>query len=261
MNRKERELVALLEMLRDTYDAVSVKAEFEAEGTRFEELLRLKEIVERARMNLVLKIGGPEDVWGILQARRVGVSHIVAPMIESDYALKKYLEAADKHIPDDERDSLILGINIETAAAVSNLTRILDTGKKMGLQSVTVGRVDLVGSYGFGRDSINSERMFEVTKKICHEARRAGIHTAIGGGIERGSHSFLQDLISQKLLDHFETRKIVFSARQNPSLYENAVRHAHRFELGWLINKQQMHQMAGNEDAERIQMLEKRIQS
>ena len=56
MNAKERQMVGMLNDLVDNYGVIGVKAEFEAEGTRFEECVRLKEILTRAGLGLCLMI-------------------------------------------------------------------------------------------------------------------------------------------------------------------------------------------------------------
>jgi len=45
LNKIEREMVGILTDLRENHHVVGVKAEFEAEGTRLEEAMRLKEVI------------------------------------------------------------------------------------------------------------------------------------------------------------------------------------------------------------------------
>jgi uncharacterized protein YjaG (DUF416 family) len=81
-------MVDILNDLRENYNVIGVKCEFESEGTRLEEALRLKEVVTKASLELTIKIGGCEALKDMYDARIIGVENIVAPMIESSYALK-----------------------------------------------------------------------------------------------------------------------------------------------------------------------------
>ena len=261
MNSKEETAVAHLVSMREKYGAVAVKAEFEAEGTRFSELLRLKLLASAAGLNVMLKIGGPEDVWGILQARMIDPMGIVAPMVESSYALRKYLEAAHKHIPQDERKHILLAVNVETKMACDNLAAMLDVGRELGLNAATLGRVDLVGSMGLERGDINSPAVFRIVRAACNRIRKAGLEVTLGGGIEIASRDFIKSLVEEGLLDRFETRKIIFdgSMVETQERYEEAIKAAHYFEILWLENKNDSYAAMAAEDADRIPMLWKRV--
>src|SRR5512145_895011 len=117
MNRLEMRMVDQLKELREKHNVVGVKAEFEAEGTRLEEALRLKEVITKAGLDLTIKIGGCEALKDFYDARSIGVTHIVGPMIESAYALKKYLASARTAFPADEFETVRFLVNIETYTA------------------------------------------------------------------------------------------------------------------------------------------------
>ena len=58
MNQLEKKMVALLTTMKQDFNVTGIKAEFEAEGTRMEEALRLKEVSMTAGLPLTIKVGG-----------------------------------------------------------------------------------------------------------------------------------------------------------------------------------------------------------
>ncbi|MBM4127439.1 MAG: hypothetical protein FJ247_08855 [Nitrospira sp.] len=99
MNILEKRMVDVLKDLRENHHVQGIKAEFEAEGARLEEALRFKEVITKAGLELTIKIGGCEALKDMYDARYIGVTRIVAPMIESPYALNKYLGCAKLALP------------------------------------------------------------------------------------------------------------------------------------------------------------------
>jgi hypothetical protein len=67
--------------LRDEYDLQGIKAEFEAEGSSFRDLMRLRRITSKAGVKLYLKIGGVEAVRDIIDSIELGVDGLIAPMV------------------------------------------------------------------------------------------------------------------------------------------------------------------------------------
>ena len=90
MNLLEKKMVDSLIDLKENYNVLAIKAEFEAEGTSFEEAMRLKELTLKAGLDFSLKIGGCEAIKDMLEAKKIDINSLIAPMIESSYALKKF---------------------------------------------------------------------------------------------------------------------------------------------------------------------------
>ena len=64
----------------------------------------------------------------------------------------------------------------------------------------------------------------------------------------------------KKLLDRYETRKIVFDANKtNDSIIQKGIIEANKFELMWLQNKKNYYTNIATEDDLRIVMLNSRV--
>ena len=259
MNLVETELLGLLKRGRDSHGIVAVKAEFEAEGTRPEEFQRLLEIARRADVKVALKIGGCEAVSDLLASKVYGVDYIIAPMVETGYALSKFVEAKGKTHGPGGQDVQFL-FNVETEATLRNLDDMLPIAKA-GVDGMVFGRVDFTLSCGLARGQVDDPWITEAVIQAALACAEADLELVVGGSVSTASIPALRR-IRQIRLDRFETRKIVFdgSALDSDSA-ERGLALAVAFELSWLRNKRNYYNEIAREDVTRIAMLEARMAS
>ena len=259
MNKTEREMLDILKQLRQEYGAVSVKAEFEAEGTRSDELLRLIDLARRADLMVGLKIGGCEAVRDLIESKQYGVEYIIAPMVETPYALKKFIEAKNKVYSQDQQKDTDFLFNIETITAFNNMEGLIAVANMPnGVQGGVFGRVDFAGSNDMPRSEIDSTGVTQFVLKCATALKAAKLDLVVGGAVASTSLGELKK-ISDILLTRFETRKIIFDgASVNSSVMAKGLEKTVYFELLWLKNKQEYYETIQSEDNTRIKMLEKR---
>ena len=256
MNHTESKMLDILKSLKEDYGIIAIKAEFEAEGSRLDELVMLNEVIFRAGMKLYIKIGGCEAVRDLDQCRLLGASGIMAPMIESPFAMKKFKNAAKK-VYGDEWKNIEWIINAETVTCYENLDGIMEEGKNF-LNTISIGRVDLSSSMGLERKEINSEKVFEYTYDIAKRAKERGYNVNFGGGISFDAIPFIQKMYP--INDRFETRKVVFTATDDQEKLKGGILKAMEFETLYLQNKCEFYDRMANEDKARLMMMRERLE-
>ena len=257
MNILEAKMLDILVDLRENHNVESIKAEFEAEGTRLEEALRLKEIVTKAGLDLTIKIGGCEAIKDMYDARAIGASTIVAPMIESSYALKKYTQAIDFVFSDEEKKCSKFLINIETILGYNNLIDIINSSEFNFIDGIVLGRSDMIGSMGLSKDKVDSDEIFNIAIDISSEMKKYNKDFVVGGNVSALSLEFFKKI---PYLSRFETRKVIFGSEvlnKNPL---KSLQKALEFELMWQRNKLEFHEMMLNKDKIRLKLLEERYE-
>ena len=142
----------------------------------------------------------------------LGVTSIVAPMIETPFAMEKYMEI----LPADHFKHI--SVTIETFTAVNNIEDIIRVGTK--LSEVTIGRTDLTASYK--GDGVESIETMDMVRKVAKKAKEQGLKVTMGGSINKATRLLLlTDKELQGLLDFVETRKVVMPI--NKFLHEGAL--------------------------------------
>lgn len=259
MNTLEYEMIEALKRLKGDYGVFEIKAEFEAEGSRMEEMMRLKDVTSFVGLPIILKIGGVEAVTDIYNALSIGAKGIIAPMAETSFALSKWLKTIKNMVSPDNAKDIEFAVNFETITTYRNIDDMLALPDVSLLAGVTIGRVDLTASMGLGRDDINvSQEVYDVCETMVKKIKAKGLKTGLGGGVSVLALPIIKKLTENQLLDKFETRKVVFPA--NSWKYgEKAIPMAAEFELLWLKSKKRYYSRIKEEDDNRIAMLEGRL--
>lgn len=256
MNAIEKRMLDMLKRGRDRFGVVAVKAEFEAEGTRSDEFLRLVDLARRADIKVALKIGGCEAVSDLHASKLFGVDYIIAPMVETPYSLTKFIEAKDKTYADDARDTEFL-FNLETESTLRNLEDMLPLAKA-GVDGIVFGRVDFTLSRGLPRGAVNDRTITDAVLKAALACAKADIDLVVGGSVSVEALPALRE-IRRIRLDRFETRKIVFDgAAVEAADMAAGIDQAVAFELAWLENKRDYYREIADEDLQRIRMMKER---
>ncbi|HJG37651.1 MULTISPECIES: aldolase/citrate lyase family protein [Enorma] len=255
MNATGRKMLEILKELKEDCGCKAIKAEFEAEGSRTDEMIMLNEVINRADVPLTIKIGGCEAVRDLDQCKLLGAAGVMAPMIETPFALSKFKGAAQK-VYGDEMGSVEWIINAETITCQQNYDAILKEGAGF-LDMVGVGRVDLSSSMGLTRADINSDTMFEAVSEIAKRSREAGLRVCFGGGISFDAIPFIQKMTP--LADRFETRKVHFEITDDERVLRRGILLAMKFEALYLESKCTFYDRMAGEDRERMKMMYERI--
>lgn len=258
MNPVEARMLDLLKRGRNEHGVVAVKAEFEAEGTRPDEFSRLLELARRADLKVALKIGGCEAISDLFASRVYGVDYIIAPMVETPYALSKFIEAKNKTHGRDGHSTEFL-FNLETETTLRNLDEMLPLARS-GVDGIVFGRVDFTLSRGMPRGAINDRSITDAVLAVARACAASDLELVVGGSVSAEAINALREIRAVRL-DRFETRKVIFSgeAVEHRSILAG-IQNAVEFELAWLKNKRDYYGFIAREDEKRIAMMEARLE-
>ena len=244
----ENSMVETLIKLREEFGATCLKMSFETENLGMFELLKVKDIANRAGVGLLMKLGGCEALADIEIAKNLGSSVVLGPMIESRFALEKYIEMCEKVFKG--YDDVKFLINIETVESCKNIEDILAASNVNKLDGIVVGRTDLCRSLKNG-GAVNSEEVLSIVKELFEKTKKQGVRCMLGGGISPKSMDFFNGL--GDLLDGFETRKVVFESAEKPKKdLKRCLDLALEAELNWYELKKDYYNKRYTEDDKKI---------
>ena len=239
---------------------VAVKQSLEDEGASFEELTLMRQITKKASLKHNVKVGGCEAKTDIYFCEKLGVDGIVAPMVESNYALRKFMQIISKN----KKQSLY--VNLESIQAFKNINQMIKTKNFKKLRGIVIGRSDLAGSLNLQKSEVDSKKIFKLVLNLLKKIKRKKVTTKMGGSLTTRSLDFANKLYKMKLLDSVETRNIEIKlSDQVFNNFNKLIIDIFNFELEWIKYKQKRFSktknVIKNDNLSRIKELKKRIYS
>lgn len=252
-----KKIIKLLKDLKKI-NAVAVKQSLEDEGASYEDLIVMRKITRKAKLLLNVKIGGCEAKNDIYFCEKIGVTGMVAPMVESPYALKKFLQT----IPPKNKQSLY--VNIESIQAFNNIIKLLNQKNINRLKGVVIGRSDLAGSLNLSKSEVDSKKIYQIVHSALKKIKKKKLLVKMGGSLTVRSKKFVNELFKKNLIDRVETRNIEIKlSKKVLENFEEIITSIFKFELEWLKYKQILQKKRKfklkNDNLERIKVLQKRF--
>ncbi len=239
---------------------VGIKQSFEDEGVILDDVVKIKRLCDKLDLSLNVKIGGCEAISDLNNCLSMEVSGIVAPMIESEFALEKFIESIISNSSESIRSSVDFFINIESKSAIENLDKILSSPSSKLLKGIVIGRSDLTKSYGYGKQEVTSKEICEIVKNTFIEAKSYNFNTIMGGNVGHSSIPFIKDLVDEGLLDKIETRNIIISlSKLEIGKLDDLLKQSLLFESQWMQYKAQHYNFIGDAYINRSKIILDRI--
>ena len=196
-------LVQVLTTLKGV-GAVGIKTSFEDEGAHPKNVRKLRNVSHLAGLDMSVKIGGAEAKTDFYTAIEIGSDGIVAPMIESPFALSKFTDYSKDF-------DIKRGINIESKQGIENLESILKSNNMEHIDYICIGRSDLSNSYENGKDYIFSKDFCDIVTDTLFKIKSSDLDAYMGGTLDARSYHFLKFLHDNKLVNKVETRYVMFN--------------------------------------------------
>lgn len=262
MNALELEMYDSLIDLKKKHHIKGIKISFEDEGLTTELAQIICSVAFKADVKVSMKIGGCEARRDIYDAKVLGVDKVVSPMVETPYALKKFVEAIHWAYDCDDLEYTKFLVNIETITGYQNLKEMIELPEFRSLYGIVLGRVDFSGSLGKNRAFVNTSEMHDYAVEMSAMVHQAGKKFFIGGGVSKDSLDFFREM-GTDVPECFETRNIIFDTKtslRDPNI-DIGLAKAQGFELTWMKRKKEFYERTSNLEVKRIEMIEERYKA
>lgn len=193
---ENKTLNQMVDELYTSYGLRMFKAGSEWENMDLEEIAYLKQLGSHD-IPVLMKVGGVEARTEIRHLLEIGVECFLAPMVESEFALEKFVTIT-KEICQKHHKKPRLAMMIESIQTYNNLDIILNSPYCDELETLVLGRLDLSSSMGI--QNVDAPEVQEICKKIIDAVHKKGKSISVGGFVNpRTALSIKNDLQADSL--------------------------------------------------------------
>ena len=181
------DLVENLKTLSELYGVIGIKQSFEDEGALLDDVISVRRITELCNLMSFVKVGGCEANTDIYNCLRIGINGIIAPMVESEFAVSKFMDCYNSKAE--------YYLVIESKTAYANIDEILETGQDK-LTGIVLGRSDLAKSYRLNKSETDSDFIHSIAEDVFIKAKKYNLFTTLGGNVSIKSCKFIEKMFN-----------------------------------------------------------------
>lgn len=189
------DLTRMLKELTSDYGLLALKAGTEWEDMDYPEIEYLYTLGQK-EIPIIVKIAGPEARTDLRHLRAMGVNGILGPMIESEYALEKFVMTTQQ-VYEGSGINPRLAINVETIQGYQMLNEIMENPYFKYVDLIVIGRLDL--SLSMHVSDCDHPEVAAVVQDLARRMRCAGKHVSIGGFVNPSSADSLKKIEADRL--------------------------------------------------------------
>lgn len=228
-----------LKDLHNVHGAYALKASFEDEGVTDCDLSDLVLLSGGTGLKVYVKVGGCEANRDIERCLRLGIKGIVAPMVESEFAVSKFIDSVSERCALFGVNRPKIFVNLETELACQRAKKIIKMHGE-NLDGIVVGRSDLSKSMGLTKADVNSVKVTKVVRETLTIAKEYNLTTKMGGTVSSESYAIIDGLYKRDLLNFFETRAVIYDLSKIFDI-KRSIKQALEYEQMLLTRRQNFH--------------------
>ena len=176
-NSVSTKLNQMVDQLYTNHGLAMFKAGSEWENMNLDEIIYLHKL-GTYDIPLLMKVSGVEARTEMRQLLQAGVDMFLAPMVESEYALEKFITIAQE-VGQEQQKTPKTAIMIESIQTYHNLESIINSPYFAEVEKVVLGRWDLANS--MGTTNVDSPEVKTVCQKIVNAVQTKNKSISVGG--------------------------------------------------------------------------------